>query len=705
MPLRKLSSHWPLRLIAFLSLLAPALFFAFSTWQTARTMDAQAEERIARGLDVVHEHALTALQTVERAIAEINEVLRGLTDAEIRARESELFLRFKRTQQSLSQIEAIWAFDSDGHPLISSTIFPVPQDLNNSDRTYFAAQKNSDSGIFISEVVQAKVGSLHFFVVSGRREGVQPGRFAGVIGVTVMPEHFQEFYRKLSRGRDSFALVRTDGTLLARFPETRVENFSRRSNAIGGPGQTADEVRFVATSPIDGIERRGGFRRVHGFPLYVQSGIETAALSAEFWSTTLTQLALIVPVSLTMFLLALFALRRLQRFEEATAQRETAEAALKQSQRLEAVGQMTGGVAHDFNNLLMIVEGNVQRIRRAVTDETVPRRYFDAVETAVKRGTALTRQLLSFSRRQTHEAKVIDLRQRLPVIQQMLQASLRSDISVTTVVQPGGWRIKADESELELSLLNLAVNARDAMSSGGRLTLAAENVAFNAPNDLSLLGEFVAVSVTDTGSGIPPDVLGRVFEPFFTTKEFGKGTGLGMSQVYGFAKQSGGMAAVTSELGKGTKVTLYLPRTNESALAVDDVDVPRETQADDGRVLLVEDNPEVAEVTRDLLNDVGYQSFWASDVLAALRMLREHKVDIVLTDIVMPGGKSGVDLARWIRSTHGGKLPVILATGYSERTADASAEGFVILRKPYTRNDLADALSAARSDVSKQAAT
>jgi two-component system, NtrC family, sensor kinase len=699
-PRPKPSFFWPLRLIAVFSLLAPALIFAYVTWTNRDAIDVQANERIERSLDVLQEHALKALQTVERSISEINEVLRGLSDEKIRADEPDLFLRFKRTQQALPQIESIWAFDGAGRPLVSSTILPVPRSLDNSDRSYFRAQKEADSGTYIGEVVRARIGYLRFFVVSGRRHGDQAGRFNGVIGVTVMPEHFSEFYRKLSRGREFFALARSDGTLLARYPESQLDRVTAESGFAEAIRQNPEAGLFMATSRLDDVERRIGYRKVPGFPVYVQAGIETGALSSEFWNGVYTRLALGSPAALAMFALAFYALRRAQRFQEETARREIAETALKQAQRLEAIGQLTGGVAHDFNNLLMVVSGNVDRLKRSISADERLRRSLDAIDSAVKRGTNLTRQLLSFSRRQTHEAITIDLRERLPDIQEMLQSSLRGDIAVESKIPDGLWATNVDMSEFELALLNLAVNARDAMAAGGRLTISARNFTFAEPNPLNLKGDFVAVSVHDTGEGIPPEVLTRVFEPFFTTKGVGKGTGLGLSQVYGFAQQAGGTATVASELGRGTTVTLYLPRSTEpveTLTVISGSDTARARVRERGHLLLVEDNLEVADVTRGLLEELGYVVFFASDVSSALAILRDRqkRIDVVLTDIVMPGDADGLDLARRVREERGETLPVILATGYSDKAQTAADEGFTILKKPYDVAELRDALAGA----------
>lgn len=699
MPRSRLTFFWPLRLIAVLSLVGPALFFSYDIWQSSRAIEAQAEQRIEHGLDVLQEHALKGLQTVERSISEANEVLRNLTDEQIRAAESDFFLRLKRTQQALPQIESIWAFDRDGRPLVSSTILPVPQALDNSDRSYFAAQRQPAAGTFVSEVMRARVGSLSFFVISGRRLGIPADRFNGVIAVSVMPDHFSEFYRKLTRGQDSFALIRADGTFLARYPELRLDAGAVPSELVEATRSYSESGRLTAVSRVDGVQRRIGYRKVPGFPVYVASAIETAAISGEFRSSVIVKLAVGLPVALAIFALALYALRRAERFQEEVLRREAVEVALKQAQRLEAIGQLTGGVAHDFNNLLMVVAGNAGRLKGHMPADDRAQRAIEAIEIAVRRGADLTRQLLSFSRRQTHEAKVIDLKERLPAVQVMLQSSLRGDIMVETAIAPNIWQTKVDTSEFELALLNLAVNARDAMSAGGRLTLAARNASFVEPNALGLSGDFVAVSMQDTGMGIPPDVLNRVFEPFFTTKDVGKGTGLGLSQVYGFAQQAGGVATVVSEVGRGTTVTLYLPRSLEDVepdgVAAAVVAQPR--LREQVHVLLVEDNPQVAEVSCSMLEELGYTVMLAPDVETGLKALRapQQRIDIVVTDIVMPGGASGLDLARAVRQQHGDDLPVILATGYSDKAQAAANEGFVILRKPFDNNTLHGAITEA----------
>jgi two-component system NtrC family sensor kinase len=331
----------------------------------------------------------------------------------------------------------------------------------------------------------------------------------------------------------------------------------------------------------------------------------------------------------------------------------------------------------------MIVSGNVQRLRRELSDEKYTR-YLDMITTATQRGESLTRQLLAFSRRQTLTPAVIDLAQRLPELKEMLNRSLRGDIETEVVVPDKSCAVKVDPSELELALLNLAVNARDAMPNGGTLSITARPVLLKGKAvEEGLSGEFIAVRVADTGVGIAPDVLPHVFEPFFTTKEVGKGTGLGLSQVYGFARQSGGAATVTSAVGRGTIITLYLPRTLEvpaPPIAQSEVE---ESPQRAGKVLLAEDNDEVAEVCKGYFQQLGYEVARAASAQEALEMLEnEPRVDLVFSDILMPGLMNGLDLAQAIRDRFP-HLPVLLSTGYSSSAQDAVRQGFVVLQKPF----------------------
>jgi len=276
------------------------------------------------------------------------------------------------------------------------------------------------------------------------------------------------------------------------------------------------------------------------------------------------------------------------------------------------------------------------------------------------------------------------LTERLPELKEMLSRSLRGDISIEVLVSDQPCAVKVDPSEFELALLNLAVNARDAMSKGGSLTITVKPALLEGRADEEeLRGEFVAIRVADTGTGIAPDILPHVFEPFFTTKEVGKGTGLGLSQVYGFAKQSGGTATVSSSLGRGTVITLYLPRTRETPAASIAPAGPEAAAQRAGTALVVEDNPEVAEVAAAYFEQLGYSVKQVANAREALELLgNDPRIDLVFSDILMPGGMTGLELGHAIRRLYP-EMPVLLTTGYSSSAQDAVREGFVVLQKPF----------------------
>ena len=354
------------------------------------------------------------------------------------------------------------------------------------------------------------------------------------------------------------------------------------------------------------------------------------------------------------------------------------------AQKMDALGQLTGGVAHDFNNLLMVVGGHLRTLKKAVAGDAKAARAADAIELAAQRGETLTRQLLTFARRQTVNPVVIQVSERIEAFRAMLASSIGGSAQLMTTIGPEVWPVKVDPSELELSLVNLVLNARDAMPGGGVVALTAENVTL-ARGDIKadIEGDFVALRVTDTGSGIAPDVLERVFDPFFTTKQVDKGSGLGLSQVHGFAHQSGGTVTIASTLGKGTTVTLYLPRGRTDAAASREVPVE---SARGGLVLVVDDNPDVADVSAGMLEQLGYDVHRERDAASALAAVDKHAFDLVLTDVVMPGAMDGIALARALRERQPA-LPVLLVTGYSQAAAEAAPE-FPVMRKPFQLAEL-----------------
>jgi signal transduction histidine kinase/CheY-like chemotaxis protein len=372
-------------------------------------------------------------------------------------------------------------------------------------------------------------------------------------------------------------------------------------------------------------------------------------------------------------------------------------AAVADAQHLEALGRMTGGVAHDFNNLLMIMQGSAEALKRRRGDADSTARLTDAILSAAERGKAITRQLLAFARRGTHEPVSFDLGSRMADLVTLLKGSARGDIHIGVLVPEDTWPVHADPNALEVALINLAVNARDAMPAGGKLTVTARNVTLQRGRDegTGLVGDYVAITVRDTGIGIPDEHLGRLFEPFFTTKATGKGTGLGLSQVYGFVRQSGGAVTVASTLGQGSTFTVFLPRGVHIQAQAPADETPDEKD-EGGRVLLVEDNREVAQITEGMLRAAGYAVMWVKGPAAALDLVAGGEAfDIVLSDIVMEGGLSGLDLADRLHQRRP-DLPILLMTGYSEALATGSSRGLRVLSKPFREAELVAALRGVR---------
>ncbi len=378
------------------------------------------------------------------------------------------------------------------------------------------------------------------------------------------------------------------------------------------------------------------------------------------------------------------------------AEREKAEEALRQSQKMEAIGRLTGGIAHDFNNLLMVASSGVELLDRT-TDPTKRKALTDGVRQAVERGAALTRQMLAFSRRAPLKTEVLHLPTRIEGLRFLLDRALREDIEVVLDLPDDLWRIEADRGELELALLNLAVNARDAMPNGGRIILSAHNAPGGTDGP-----DMVCLRVADTGTGMPEAVASRVFEPFFTTKEVGSGTGLGLSQVYGFVRSSGGEISLESAEEVGTTFTLCLPRTDKPATASAPEaaarDPDRPARKAEGRLLLVEDDDAVAAGVGHMVRDLGYTYVRAAQAADALRLLDQGEgFDLVFSDMVMPGAMDGLALAKAIRERDPG-LPVVLTTGFSEAAAAATTERFRLLSKPYGIDALATVLGETLSE-------
>jgi signal transduction histidine kinase/ActR/RegA family two-component response regulator len=475
------------------------------------------------------------------------------------------------------------------------------------------------------------------------------------------------------------------------------------ANLIGEPASSAARAARADASEgiypgflLEGVPTMSAYRMLPVGNWSVHIGVPRDVFMAP-WRQSLWLIGLGLVATLLLaatFLWLLLREIRLRRQEEF---------GLEGVRRLEALGRMTGGVAHDFNNLLMIVQGGAEGIKRRAADPERQRSYADAILAAVQRGQSLTRQLLAFAQRGAHEPVSFRLQDRAAELKSLLGRSVRDNVDVRLFIPEQIWPVRADPNALEVALINLAVNASDAMPEGGRLSIVATNVNLQKGREghSRLEGPFVAIAVKDTGTGIASEHIDRIFEPFFTTKAAGKGTGLGLSQVYGFAQQSGGTVTVKGRPGEGSTFTLILPRSEQAV-----VSAPPPAQVPSGnnkgqRLLLVEDNADVAEVMAAMLSDAGYEVTRSESASAGLEVLRNNPdFDVILSDIVMEEGISGLDLARRVREDLP-DIPIVLMTGYSEALNGSNLEEIPVVFKPFTEQEILAALSLARRSAKR----
>jgi signal transduction histidine kinase/CheY-like chemotaxis protein len=676
------------------------LFFVEAGRRYEDSMD-RARVRLSSDVEVAAQHALRVFDTTDVLLERSFDLIGRSDDASIRAREQTLHEQLKRFTAPLPHVQSVWVFSSGGAPLVGSRFFPTPN-FNVSDREYFQWHLAGHGPTYVTEALVARVGGERFFDVSRRRVNGN-GQFAGLISIGLRPEHFSRFYKELIGDREDgrVALFRSDGRYVARWPslpppEARLP---ANSSLLTRWNQGEEFGIHDADSLMDGTARLGAFQKVGDYSLYVFASVPRHVVVAE-WRRELGILAAFVgPVSLLLAWIAWVARQRTreqllasQKLEQETAQRLRAEETLRQAQKLEAMGRLTGGVAHDFNNLLAVVSNNTFLLGMETLGEEPKAKALARIERAVASGTALTRQLLSFTRRQALRPEVVSLQERLPALADMLRTALGSNIECVVRVAPDTSPIEVDVAEMELALLNLAVNSKDASPAGGRVTITARNAV---PAEWTAAsGHAVVIEFADDGKGMDPEIMGRVFEPFFTTKSVGEGTGLGLSQVHGFCSRANGIARLSSELGKGTTVCMYLPAAPNVAVPVVHTahGPPPSLKC---RVLLVDDNVMLADSIRPMLESVGCAVDVAASAKQALEVLTDGQIfDVVLSDIVMPGALDGIQFAEALRRAYP-DLPVVLMTGYSAELASARGQGFTVLPKPCTPQVLVETLARA----------
>src|ERR1700730_2735282 len=592
-PRRRLT--WPLRGLLAASLAVPLLLLAIAAWQNFRLVQYQAEERIRIEAGELHQHALNTLNTYAIVLAWIDARTRGLSWDRIE--HDEELQRFLSDLDTLPQIDEVWMADAAGHPRVSGRPSAMPP-INISERDCFAAEAEQDVGIFVGrEQIGALIQAPEFDIC--QRRSTPDRSFDGIITVSARPAFFSEFYRTVSQDkRFAASLVRSDGSILVRYPalpDARV--LPRDSPFMQAIAATPDRGLFWGRGETDGTERFFAYQRIEGFPLYVTYGIPRQDVLTSWLANLVNYSLFAVPASLALFGMTLLAVRQIQRHTIASwrwrttarrlrremGRRAQAEAELRQAQKMEALGQLTGGVAHDFNNLLTVLQGALEMLSGRQMNDQLQSRVDMALRT-VERGERLTGQLLAFARRQPLMMATIDLNAQLRRMTELLARTVGSGVVIHTDLAPDLWPANADATQLELAVINLVLNARDAMPNGGELVIRTfkETSRLQAARELPANDrEFVGLEISDTGIGMPPEVAARAFEPFFTTKEVGKGTGLGLSMAYGFDRQSGGSVSIRAQVGIGTTVTLLLPRSRQARESDREgaTDLPQSTSA------------------------------------------------------------------------------------------------------------------------------
>ncbi|MGB9315404.1 MAG: ATP-binding protein [Pseudolabrys sp.] len=678
------------------SIVIPVAIFSYAGWINYQNALTRADEELAGSLNILSQHASGIFQSVDLTFAAVDAIVGDLTDEQIKASDQALHQQLGKLEKSVKAIDAILVADRNGHTIVSSAVYPIPTGLDVADRDYFQAQVERDAGTYVSAASRSRVRQEDFFGVS-RRRSVRDGQFNGIIMISITPKVFAEFYRQLAGDTAaSFTLSKSDGAILARYPMPAgdVTHFRPDSgfmlSVVDHP-----EGGFVTTSySVDDLQRRFAYLKLGYADLYLSDGLPIDSILYGWMRTMASHLVFGIPATLVLFTLVLLAMRGTRALYAEAERRDMAEQALRQSQKMEAVGQLTGGVAHDFNNLLTIIIGNLGIAKRGVVEARAERALNNALVGA-ERAAQLTQRLLAFSRRQPLNPRALDINKLIVAISDLLTRTLGENIELETISGAGLWNVEVDASEMESTLLNLALNARDAMPTGGKLTIETSNAYLDdeycREHEGILPGQYILVAITDSGAGMSAETIDRAFEPFFTTKEAGKGTGLGLSQVYGFMKQSGGHVKIYSEPGEGTTIKLYLPRREGNELVISGDDDLNSERGGGETILIVEDDDGVRQYASEILRDLNYQVIEAKDSATALRLLdADKKFDLLLTDVVLPG-KNGRELANEVERRRPG-TKIIFMTGYSRNAIVHHGRldpGIELIPKPLTERVLA----------------
>jgi signal transduction histidine kinase/CheY-like chemotaxis protein len=685
-----------LAVVLFLSVLVPlgcVAGYGYFDYQRRITDASDIVDRLTR---VAQEHALKIADMNHEIETRIVELLDTDNDGEVRRHEGPVHSRLSTIAADYPQLAAISVFGTHGDLLASSRFFPVPP-ISIAGREDFRGALASAPAPYFSRPLSGKVMQSDIFTTNMARVG-KDGVLLGVVSIALKRQYFSEFYADLTNSNPALlvGLYRQDGTILARLPDVgTLSNPVPDTPFTIALGQAVKVGRVNMVSTVDGVERILSFRRVGRYPLYVASGYSTAAIH-EQWRKHFMVVAMFTLVPcIALWSLIVFSHRQL-RTEEAAwnhwkaewVRRASAEASSRQLRRMGALGNLVARVAHDFNNLLMVVAANM---------ELATRKNYTNVEkevTAVKRATIgaeeLARRLMSVARKQPLKHEVVDLATWFGSARDIIGTALTEKIQMTLDVAPGTGLVKVDATELESAILNIAVNARDAMPDGGHFSIRCSNIHLRELETRLPAGEYVLIALSDDGHGMPLAVREHAFEPLFTTKALGAGTGLGLAQVLATCEQSGGTAMIESEPDRGTTLKLFLPPYIGTEGVVQPAS-PKQAAAaapTPQHVFVVEDNPEVAAGLCAVLEMLGCTVRHAMTADEALDVLIQGAAfDFVLSDVHLPGKMSGIDFAEHVRSRWPAQK-IALMTGYADELERAKLGGVIVLAKPFNIDEL-----------------
>ncbi|MCP8940313.1 response regulator [Alsobacter sp. SYSU M60028] len=672
------------------ALLVPAVVFVGAAYSNRLETLRAGQEATVRTAAAMHEHAAKVLDTIDLVLSRVDDRIRDQSWDQISAPETSDFLR--ALKRPLAQAVSIWIADKDG--VVRAGSQDWDRKVNIADRDFFRAQVERNAGTYISLPFTGRATRTPSFAMS-RRRSTPDGRFDGTIHVALSPDYFARFYEEMApAGGHAATLVRRDGTVLVRDPPLPSGEMAKVSAFTDAPDR--QEGRVV--SMIDGVDRLFATRRVAPYPVFVVFARDVSSVLDAWWNNLKLYGLVALAASLTLVGVSSMALRRfgaeqlaLRRLQEETSQRLAAEQRLLQSQKMESIGQLTGGIAHDFNNLLAVIIGNLELARKRMQPDARVSRLLETALQGAQRGASLTQRLLAFARKQDLAPDVVDVAQLVRSMGDLMRRSIGHAVQIDAAFPPGLPPVRVDPHQLELTLLNLAVNARDAMPEGGRIGISAREETVGASNALALApGSYVCIRVTDTGVGMDEATLALAAEPFFTTKGVGKGTGLGLSMAHGFAVQSGGAMRLLSLAGHGTTVELWLPRAQAEPRSAEPQAEQPHGAARGYRVLLVEDDPLVMLSTAAMLEDLEHHVTQAESGARALELLGgDEPFDLVVSDFSMPG-MNGLQLAERIRASWP-DLPILITSGQSE-IGGAGRLDLPRLAKPYRQEDLARAI-------------